>query len=168
MVTHTHTPVIQCNPNTRELSGPGNKSLISGFGLFYLGKHGNTSYNAFYVQNTSLFNSYRHKKNTKTQTKIHFQSVFTKYSIKKIWQVRIFLTTMNTIFKVFDMTRFGIEPRSPGIRDIPAYKWALKWDIKILAKVLFCSSFEINICILMIKFSSINNIQSLHAVMISC
>ena len=31
---------IQCNPNIRELSGPDNKSLISGFGLFCLGNTG--------------------------------------------------------------------------------------------------------------------------------
>ena len=50
------------------MSGPDKKSLISEFGLFCLGKYGNT----FYVQNTSLFNSYRHKKNTKTQKKYIF------------------------------------------------------------------------------------------------
>ena len=31
---------IQCNPNIRELSGPENKYLISGFGLFGLGNTG--------------------------------------------------------------------------------------------------------------------------------
>ena len=72
------SPQLQCNPDIRVLFGP-EKYLISGFGLFCLGKYGNTSYNVFYVQNTSLFNSYRH---TKTQTKIHFQSVFTNNSIK--------------------------------------------------------------------------------------
>ena len=51
---------LQCNPDIRELSGPEKKYLISGFGLFCYGKYGNTSYNAFYVQNAGLFNSYRH------------------------------------------------------------------------------------------------------------
>ena len=32
--------VLQCNPDIRELSGPENKYLISGFGLFYLGNTG--------------------------------------------------------------------------------------------------------------------------------
>ena len=31
---------IQCNPDIRELSGPWNKSLISGLGLFCLGNTG--------------------------------------------------------------------------------------------------------------------------------
>ena len=72
---------LQCNPDLRELSGPEKKSLISRFGLFCLNKCGDTSYNAFYVQNTSLFNSYRHKKH-KNQYKIDFQSVFTNNSVK--------------------------------------------------------------------------------------
>ena len=31
---------VQCNPDIRELSGPENKPLISGFGLFCLGNTG--------------------------------------------------------------------------------------------------------------------------------
>ena len=50
-------------------------SLISGF---CLGKYGNTSYNAFYVQNTSLFNSYRHKKKHKNTDKNTFSISFHK------------------------------------------------------------------------------------------
>ena len=76
-----HLLYVQCKPNIRELSGPETKSLIfgflvypgvllypsfsyilvsliSGFCLFCFGKYGNTSYNAFYVQNAGLFNSY--------------------------------------------------------------------------------------------------------------
>ena len=48
----------QFNPDIREFPGHEKKCLKSAFCLFCLGKYENTSYNAFYLENTSLFNSY--------------------------------------------------------------------------------------------------------------